>query len=245
MCTVTFSPRQTGYCLGMNRDEKLTRVRGLPPARREYDGWRILCPSEPAGGTWIAVNDRGTAFALINWYSVMRRARGLPRSRGEIIPRVSNARVVEEVTSGLEELPLKRFNPFRLAGVFPNAGKIAEWRWDLQRLQIRSHRWRSGQWISSGYDEPGAQKIRRQTFRRAQEQVSAGTLGWLRRLHRSHAPRAGPYSTCMHRADAATVSYTEISVQHRRAIMGYVAGPPCASGGLEQILELRLKPPGL
>ena len=33
MCTVTFIARQKGYCLGMNRDEKLTRPTGLPPKK--------------------------------------------------------------------------------------------------------------------------------------------------------------------------------------------------------------------
>src|SRR5689334_4291843 len=33
MCTVTFIARQRGYCLGMNRDEKLARPIGLPPER--------------------------------------------------------------------------------------------------------------------------------------------------------------------------------------------------------------------
>jgi hypothetical protein len=40
-------------------------------------------------------------------------------------------------------------------------------------------------------------------FQRAGRQHSADSLDWLRRLHRSHSPQAGPFSTCMHRSDAA------------------------------------------
>src|SRR5271165_3685691 len=83
MCTVTFSPRKTGYALAMNRDEQLTRAAGLPPARKILNG--LLCPSEPGGGTWIAINQHGVSFALIDWYSVAARVRGDSVSRGEII----------------------------------------------------------------------------------------------------------------------------------------------------------------
>jgi hypothetical protein len=58
-------------------------------------------------------------------------------------------------------------------------------------------------------------------------QRSAERMDWLRRLHRSHAPEIGPYATCMHRDDAATVSYTEITASGSVATMRYQSGPPC------------------
>jgi hypothetical protein len=69
--------------------------------------------------------------------------------------------------------------------------------------------------------------VRGRTFQQALHHASAGRLDWLRRLHCSHSPRIGPFSTCMHRADAATVSYTEITVSPRDAVMHYYAGSPC------------------
>jgi hypothetical protein len=83
------------------------------------------------------------------------------------------------------------------------------------------HPWKTNIWISSGYDEPGAQAARSQVFRQALRQSSAGTLAWLRRLHRSHRPERGAYSICMHREDAATVSYTEIRSRPGRVEMEY------------------------
>jgi hypothetical protein len=44
---------------------------------------------------------------------------------------------------------------------------------------------------------------------------------------RFHVPETGPFSTCMHRADAATVSYTEVVVSSRQAMMRHHAGAPC------------------
>ena len=71
MCTISLITRQNGYALAMNRDEQLTRVPGLPPAPKIINGSRVLSPSEPGGGTWIALNVRGVTFALINWYATV------------------------------------------------------------------------------------------------------------------------------------------------------------------------------
>jgi hypothetical protein len=227
MCTVTFIARQRGYSLGMNRDEKLTRPTGLPPKKRMVNGCAVLCPAEPGGGTWITLNEGGTCFALINWDSIAQRVDRNPVSRGEVVNSVSAIVLPDLAEVALGNLPLKQINPFRLIGIFPAAGEIGEWRWDLQRLVRKNHAWRTQQWISSGFDESTAQRIRSKVFQQAQRQKSVGSLDWLRRLHRSHAPQPGPFSTCMHRADAATVSYTEVLVSPREGLMRYHAGGPC------------------
>lgn len=227
MCTVTFIARQRGYVLGMNRDEKLSRTNGLPPARHQIADRIILCPSEPGGGTWVAVNDSGAGFALINWYSIPARMFGATISRGEVVKSLAMATAADAATAGLSRLVLSQINPFRLIGFFPNASEVVEWRWNLKKVVVQRHPWRSQQWISSGFDEPAAQRLRSQTFRHALRQKSAGKLDWIRRLHRSHSPQRGPFSTCMHRAEAATVSYTEINVSSHHATMLYHSAPPC------------------
>jgi len=85
MCTVTFSPRQRGYALAMNRDEQLTGAVGLPPCESIVYGRRVLAPSEPGGGTWILLNESGVTFALINWYSISSRVKIKTVSRGEVV----------------------------------------------------------------------------------------------------------------------------------------------------------------
>jgi hypothetical protein len=100
----------------------------------------------------------------------------------------------------------------------------------LKKLRRLKHRWRAQQWISSGYDEPGAQRVRGRTFQRLRRIKSAGSLDWLRALHSSHLPERGPYSTCMHRSDAATVSYSEVEVQKKTSALRYHDGPPCQCG---------------
>jgi hypothetical protein len=211
----------------MNRDEKRTRPTGLRPKKKRVNGRAVISPSEPGGGTWIAVNDHGATLALINWYSIRARVGGKTVSRGKVINCMSAANSPNFADAALRGLPLNRIDPFRLIGVFPMTGEILEWRWNLKQL-IRKHlHWKSRQWISSGFDEPTAKRVRGRTYQRARRQRSADSLDWLRRLHRSHSPKAGPFSTCMHRSDAATVSYTEVAVSSRHATMRYHGGAPC------------------
>jgi hypothetical protein len=240
MCTVTFIARRKGYALGMNRDEKLTRVAALPPARHHLGSRAALFPSEPNGGTWIGVNEAGVTLALINWYAVPARVAGQTVSRGQIV-KSSLASHLPAMTDGvLSNLPLARVNPFRLIGVFPSHQAVVEWRWNLQQVERFDHPWRANTWISSGFDEPGAQKTRRKMFGAALRQSSVGSVDWLRRLHRSHGPERGPYSTCMHREDASTVSFTEVTVSRQTASMRYVPGAPCFSAHLFGVGKLWL-----
>jgi hypothetical protein len=227
MCTVTFSPRRSGYALAMNRDETFTRIAGLPPRSWKMNGRTVLCPAEPGGGTWISVNDTGTTLALINWYAVGEQVKGRGVSRGEVVNTTGIAHTPGLVAEALARLPLPEINPFRLIGIFPATNEIIEWRWDLKKLASKRHHWSLQQWISSGFDEPAAQRVRGRVFQHARRQKSAANLDWLRRLHRSHLPESGPFSTCMHRQDAATVSYTEIVVSPHKAVMRYHAGAPC------------------
>jgi hypothetical protein len=227
MCTVTFIAQQKGYCVGMNRDEKLTRVSGLPPTKKRINGHEVICPSEPTGGTWISLNNAGVCFALINWYSVSDRAKGQPISRGEVVRTVGGLRSPGFADEAVNSLGLKHLNPFRLIGIFPANHEIREWRWNRRRLAVTHCPWRTQQWISSGFDESAAQYVRDRTFQQCLAATSEPNLQWLRNLHKSHSPNVGPFSTCVHRPDAGTVSFTEVVVKSGEGIMRYSPGYPC------------------
>lgn len=229
MCTVTFLPRRRGYLLGMNRDEKLTRLIANPPGLFSVGSRQALFPTEPGGGTWIGVNDAGVTFALINWYAIKEKVTGDAISRGEVVRRLLATATATEAADSFGSLPLRTTNPFRVIGVFPSSGVFLEWRWNLSDLSCHRHDWKPGTWISSGYDELGAQRTRGAAFQKALSASTAGRRDWLRRLHRSHGEECGPYSHCMHRPDAATVSYTEVQVATQKAILRYYAGNPCSA----------------
>ena len=237
MCTITFVPQEDGYAVAMNRDEKRSRIQALPPKVRDLAGCRVLCPSEPGGGTWIAVNEKRATFGLVNWYSVPQRVHVDAVSRGVVVASAAGLNRSGSVTQVLSSLPLKLINPFRLIGVFPGECSLTEWYWDLVELKWERRTWTAQQWISSGLDEPSAQKARSETFRRAFDRPHAGSLPWLRQLHQSHVNGPGPLSVCMHRPDATSVSYTEVHVSSGQARIRYLAGSPCQA---QAVFESRL-----
>jgi hypothetical protein len=229
MCTISFVPRQRGFYLAMNRDEKRARVTALRPAIIELAERRVILPREPNGGTWIAVNDCGNCFALINWYRIAREPAGAIISRGEVVRALGGTSSIDQIAGGLAGLKLRQLPPFRLIAIVPSEKILAEWRWNLERLSLRKHPWQRQHWFSSGFNERRAELERRRVCRAAQDEQPAVGLAWLRRLHQSHAPARGPFSICMHRADAATVSYTEVLVSDRRVQMNYKCGPTCST----------------
>jgi hypothetical protein len=227
MCTISFISQPDGYALAMNRDEQRLRSPGLPPQVRKHSRQLVLSPSESGGGTRIALNGAGVTFALIDWYSVPQNGPETAVSRGEVVNAVSDKDRSRLVDKRLGELPLPYIKPFRLVGIFPHRQEIIQWQWNRQELVRVRHEWKAQQWISSRFDEPMAQQVRGRMFEIALQQGSAGSVDWLRQLHSSHLPETGPFSTCMHRADAVTVSSTDIVVSGEEGIMTHVNGAPC------------------
>lgn len=225
MCSVSFLPNSEGFDLLMNRDEQLTRPSALPPVLHRCGERKAMFPHELNGGTWVGVNDAGLALALINWYSQPQRAGTL--SRGGVIPALLAANTGGEAESLLRELPHPRMNPFRLVVISLEEKYLKEWRSNAGLLDVSAMPWEKCHWFSSGFNEEIANQVRSLTCRCAEEESDWDSLPWLRRLHRSHLPEKGPFSLCMHREDACSVSFTEVSVNRNGAEMSYHAGPPC------------------
>ena len=230
MCTVSFLPNTHGFYLAMNRDEKLDRLTALAPATVDVNGRRAVFPREPTGGTWISANDAGVCLALINWHRVERESRNDVVSRGEIVRALAAGASVDEIADGVAGLPLRKLRPFRLIAIAPLQKLVTELRWNLEWLTMRNHKWEPQHWFSSGFDERRAELERQRICDATRARKSTISLSWLRQLHRSHAPKRGPFSICMHRGDASTVSYTEVAVSGKRATMRYKAGPCCSNG---------------
>jgi hypothetical protein len=230
MCTLSFMPRSNGFYLAMNRDEQRTRAKALPPAVHRCGNHRALYPSEPSGGTWIGINDVGIALALINWYSKPQLKAAPAFSRGAIIPRILTADLSGSAEGLIRELPMERLNPFRLIMICLKEQTVREFQSDSVTLLEIPHSWETNHWFSSGLEEPQVEIIRARTCAkmiRDSATDSPQTPKILRNLHRSHAPEKGPYSICMHREDACTVSFTEMIVNNSKAAMSYHDGAPC------------------
>jgi len=232
MCTLSFLPsaQAHGFHLLMNRDEQRSRPRALPPALQTCGSRQALYPRESGGGTWIGINESSLTMALLNWYSQPQKTADALISRGTLIPALLSSGTLREAEEHLLNQPLTHIQPFRLIMISPKESLVLEEAFDGHFLERKEHAWERTHWFSSGYDEPRASKNRATCCAAIADNLSGSkVLARLRELHSSHLPEKGPFSICMHREDAQTVSMTEISVTESLASMRYHDGPPCKS----------------
>jgi hypothetical protein len=211
----------------MNRDDRLSRPPATPPQHHEIAGVSAFYPSEKPAGTWIAANQFGITLALLNW----NRPKLTPKlhSRGGVIPSLISADSTAALEWAFRRLSVNGVWPFRLFGFFRAEFQVREWRWNGLDLAVRAHPWQRDHWFSSGLSDLKAARQRWRIFDSAARDSDAGTLAWLRKLHRQHGGEPGPFSVCVHRSDAATLSYTEVVLQGAHLSMRYAAGQPCTS----------------
>ena len=235
MCTVTVVTGDDTYVMAMNRDEKIARGAGLPPQIREFDGTKAFYPGDGDGGTWLAANEYGIAFALLNSNDIVpcSTAAVRKRSRGRVIPALIDSRSLADLHDVFGVSNFKGMMPFRLIGVFPSEQEIWEWRWDSARLDCRAHAWEARHWFSSSLSDERAEGLRGAVCRSACYRLHAGSVRWLRRLHASHV--GGPFSLCVHREDVKTLSYTEVMVKSGSVSMCHFRGSPCAMNSLDSV----------
>jgi Transport and Golgi organisation 2 len=243
MCTLTFIPKPQGYLLGMNRDERLTREVALPPAAIA-SGLPAVYPRESGGGTWIGSNAAGITFALLNQNPVSQtQLQTKERSRGEIIPSLLGYSRFPKAMRNFQHMELRGMLPFVLIGIFPAEQTISQCHWDGHELQFYRVGWEARHWFSSGVSDEMARKVRASTCYEAWRRRDAASAEWLRGLHASHSPVRGSFSVCVHRPDAATVSYTEVSYPGGDLTMRYHAGHPCqALGRFDAEITLQILP---
>jgi hypothetical protein len=221
----------------MNRDDRLSRPPALPPSVQPIEDVDAVFPIDPPAGTWIATNDSGITLAILNWQRLIDTPK--LRSRGEVIPALIGGGAERSIISRLTRYDLDGLWPFRLFGFFVHKRRIREWRWNGSRLMSQSHPWKRGHWFSSGMSDVQASRSRSRIVQ-SMPATNAGTVSWLRKLHREHGAVPGPFSVCVHRKDAATLSYTEIEVLRTNVVMKYAAGPPCMALTKGNLLSIEL-----
>ena len=241
MCTLTLVPTVDGYFAGMNRDELLTRPAALPPEIHERKAMKLVYPREPSGGTWIACNSRGNLLALLNWNEIDSVSLGEKRkTRGLVIPHLIPQEHSSSTDSCVKRLTLDGVFPFRLIGVFQNERKLIEWRWDGTAIQQLGWAWARKHWFSSSLSDTRAAAERGRVCEVAALDRIAGSGSWLRSLHRSHDPKPGPYTICVHRQDASTFSYTEVECDRSSISMRYLSGSPCLKDKFDEFTAVHL-----
>jgi hypothetical protein len=229
MCTASWLRRDGALHLFFNRDEQLGREPATPPAASEAGDVRYLAPRDGrAGGTWIAASASGLALALLNRSEGPRPER--PGSRGRLIPRLIAAPGPDELATALAREGLADLPPFRLAALWLAADRSAAATWDGERLSWERLPDDAGLLCSSGLGDERATLERGAVWRRLRAERAPWGAEGHREFHRSHRPSVSAWSPCMHRRDAATVSYAEVELDGAGARMRYLDRPPCHGG---------------
>jgi hypothetical protein len=231
VCTVTALPRALLVSdaspdrlllrVECNRDELLTRQPALPPTLWAAGPRRALMPIDPdSGGTWIAGNDAGLVFVLLNANPGMRVGAG-EISRGTIIPSLVGCATVSRALSQAQGLDTGRYAPFRLLIVdryevvdcWPNGDRIRHHRSFLQSPILRTSS-SLGDAVVSGPRRALFQHVFNGPFdpRIAQD-----------RFHRHQWPGREAISVNMRRDDARTVSRTIVEVREGSVTLSYRA----------------------
>jgi hypothetical protein len=228
VCTLSWSRLSDGYAVAMNRDERRTRAPAIPPGLVDAGGVPALMPVDgDAGGTWISVNERGLALALLNRWDESPHDAGTPFvSRGLLVRDLAGLSGSAAIRSALAGLPLARYRPFTLVSVALDGHPVL-FEWNGQALTDGTVSEPGLVRTSSGSDQVGVERSRGALFRAAREAPAGLTPEVLTALHRSHLPEKGPLSICMHRDEAVTVSFSLITVSGGQVLFRYVAGSPC------------------
>jgi hypothetical protein len=225
MCTASWRFTAEGYELFFNRDESVRRGRARAPEVHDVGGLAALAPTDAdAGGTWIGVNEHGLALALLNAWDLRIDPRE-PRSRGLLVRDLLAARSQEEALARLAREDLARYRGFTLLSLAPGAVPAVR-HWEGHALSAPEP---GRPLASSSLDGGRAQSERRALFQTLTDTASEPAREALERFHASHEPARGPWSPCMHRAEAATVSSTRIRVEAREVALAYADGPPCTA----------------
>ena len=231
MCTVTVLPRallvsdapddQLLLRVVCNRDEHTTRAPALPPKLWTAGPRRVLMPIDPAGGgTWIAVNDAGLVFVLLNASDGATTTAGVV-SRGTIIPALVGCGSVSGAVAQARLIRANRFAPFRLLIIDrfevvdcrPVGDRIHHRRSPLRHAILRT---------SSGLGDAVVAGPRRALFRRTVPAARDARTAQ-DEFHRHQWPGRESISVNMRRHDAATVSRTVIEVREGSVRMSYDA----------------------
>jgi hypothetical protein len=225
----------------MNRDERLTRPIAIPPRVLELDGATAIYPREVSGGTWIGCNGYGNLLALLNWNDGMAPAvEAEARSRGLLIPQLIAGYDMANAYARFTRLNLNGISPFRLIGAFLGERTITEWCWSGSCRQEFKFSWDKRHWFSSSVSDAMARQERGRVCERAEMKLATAPGSWVEKLHQSHDPVPGPFSVCVHRKTAATVSYTEVRCSGRSISMSYRDGSPCLKDNFDSETSLAI-----
>jgi hypothetical protein len=231
MCTVSWLHEEDGYQLFCNRDEKRSRQRAEAPRLLTRHGVQFVAPIDADfGGTWIATNEFGISLCLLNGANITGvseriAVRPFQTSRGLLLLEWIAASSALDLWKRFGAADLSCFAPFTLVAIEPcQPAGICEWNGTEKVILPYGEPYLP--LTSSSFDSAGVCTSRLAEYDRL-VRTGARNPNALKSFHASHDDGPGAYSTCMHRPDAETVSFSWINVTDSDATFYYTPAAPC------------------
>lgn len=237
MCSLSWATFPDRLAICFNRDESVNRPKALLPKIFQDNNTQYIMPVDPQGqGSWLAVNEYGLAFCLLNDYQGQLKAQtNTLVSRGILIRNLASCQNWQQVEDEIIRWPLENSQPFKLLAFTQN--KQGLWHYSGADKnganQLQHSKTVPFGIYSSGH--PHAEKIlqQRSNYR---ESLSITDKTELLALHRGHFPKnddmidgndGRAYSFCMHRPEARSQSMTYIELMAEKVSLEYWDGQPC------------------
>ena len=183
----------------------------------------------------MGVNVFGVSVCLLNGFGRVDSGRTDYVSRGALVMSLLDVSGREQVQYKMGQMDLTVYRPFSLVVLEPTPS-VVSWIWDGVDLRLESNV--SAPLISSSFRLQDVAEHRKRVF----QSLDMRQTETLEAYHRSHVPEAGPFSVCMHRDDANTVSLNKVVVTSEQVNFFYAPGSPCQSDFLPPVTLSRIAP---
>ena len=206
-----------GVWLVSSRDELHERMPSHPPRVHHLDKRQAIFPVDPeGGGTWVGVNDLGTAVSLLNHYPEYIPEPTTKQSRGDLVVRLLAADDVSEALTSLADEDLTAYGSCKLVTVNA-AAMLMTLTWDGQSAKLEQHDLPQV-WASSSTHNRAANDHRRTLLQRQKPY----TFERLRLFHSDQSHTDGALNVLMHSPEARTVSITAVHIAPERVTLHYL-----------------------
>lgn len=139
MCTVTYIPTDTGFCLTSSRDESVSRPTKAP-GKYLLNGQVLFYPKDViAGGSWISISNTGRAACLLNGaFEKHEKADRYTKSRGLVLIESFNYSNVSEFADKFDFFNVEPFT-LLLLDFAENAPRyFYELKWDGESTYLKA-----------------------------------------------------------------------------------------------------------
>ena len=235
MCTVTAFQKNAEIEVFFNRDESRKRQKALPPSLFKLKNTKYIAPIDTdAKGTWILVNEFGIILCLLNYHpkNYFPEKSSRYETRGEILHKIADVKSIADFKNSLTKINPHSYRPFSLLLISHMQNICVTWTPSNNQLEYNENI--QLPYSSSSFQTKNVISSRKKLFLALADEKEINS-DFFFNYHKSHIPEKGPFSVCMHREDAKTVSFSHIIVKQNEIIFKYLNESPCKGKYFQQI----------